>query len=115
MLRSLVPVVAVLAAPALDSLCAQSVYDFNVLNGSDTHPYTLLDGWSYRDMWWHTGDPHGAFMARGVHGQALYIDPTAEMVIARFASFPTAGNAAIDPTSLPAYRALAERLLADPR
>ena len=66
-------------------------------------------------MWWHTGDPHGAFMARGVHGQALYIDPTAEMVIARFASFPTAGNAAIDPTSLPAYRALAERLLADPR
>ena len=48
MLRSLVPVVAVLAAPALDSLCAQSVYDFNVLNGSDTHPYTLLDG---QDNW----------------------------------------------------------------
>jgi hypothetical protein len=73
--------------------------------------YSLLDGWSYRSMWWVTHGAHGAFMARGVHGQALYIDPTAEMVIARFASHPVAGNAANDPTSLPAYQAVAELLL----
>lgn len=77
--------------------------------------YELLPGWSYRSMWWITHDDHGAFAARGVHGQVLYIDPAAEMVIARFASHPTAANAAIDPTSLPAWRALAERLMADPR
>lgn len=72
--------------------------------------YGLLPGWSYRDMWWVTHNPHGAFMARGVHGQALYVDPAAEMVIARFASHPVAGNAANDPTSLPAYEAMARHL-----
>jgi hypothetical protein len=73
--------------------------------------YTLLPGWSYRSMWWITHNDHGAYMARGVYGQALYIDPTADMVIARFASFPVASNAAIDPTSLPAYEALADYLM----
>ncbi|PSN19635.1 6-aminohexanoate hydrolase [filamentous cyanobacterium CCP5] len=73
--------------------------------------YSLLEGWSYRSMWWITHNDHGAFMARGVHGQALYIDPTADMVIARFASHPVAGNAAMDPTSLPAYEALANYLM----
>lgn len=77
--------------------------------------YTLLPGWSYRNMWWITHDAHGAFMARGVHGQALYIDPVAQMVIARFASHPVAGNAANDPTSLPAYEAVARHLLTSHR
>jgi len=62
-------------------------------------------------MWWITHNEHGAFGARGVHGQALYIDPRAEMVIARFASHPVAGNAENDPTSLPAYHALARHFL----
>jgi len=73
--------------------------------------YRLLPGWSYRNMWWVTHNGHDAFMARGVHGQALYIDPLAEMVIARFASHPVAGNAANDPTSLPAFEAVAKHLL----
>jgi CubicO group peptidase (beta-lactamase class C family) len=45
--------------------------------------YALLPGWSYRNMWWVSHNEHGAFSARGVHGQAIYIDPKAEMVIAR--------------------------------
>ena len=73
--------------------------------------YKLLSGWSYRNMWWVTHNAHGAFMARGVHGQALYIDPVAEMVIARFASHPVAANAVNDPTSLPAYEAVARHLM----
>lgn len=73
--------------------------------------YALLKGWSYRAMWWVSHNANGAFMARGVHGQAIYIDPTADMVIARFASHPVAGNAANDPTSLPAYEALARYLM----
>ena len=43
------------------------------------------------------------------------IDPQAEMVIARFASHPLAGNMNLDPTSLPAYRAIADQLLRKPR
>lgn len=73
--------------------------------------YSFLIGWSYRNMWWITHNEHGAFAARGVHGQVLYIDPAAEMVIARYASHPVAKNSAIDPTSLPAYHALAKHLL----
>ncbi|HRD85297.1 MAG TPA: serine hydrolase [Rubrivivax sp.] len=77
--------------------------------------YAQLPGWSYRNMWWVTHNEHGAFAARGVHGQTIYIDPKAEMVIARFASHPVAGNAVIDPTSLPAYHALARRLMSAAR
>ena len=72
--------------------------------------YTTLSGGSYRSMWWLLHNGYGAFAARGVYGQTIYVDPTADMVIVRFASFPTAKNAKIDPTSLPAYQAVAEYL-----
>lgn len=76
--------------------------------------YSQLKGWSYRAMWWVTHNPDGAFMARGVHGQSIYIDPAAEMVIVRFASHPIAANAANDAVTLPAYEAMARYLLAQP-
>ncbi len=77
--------------------------------------YTLLQGWSYRNMWWVTHNEHEAFMARGIYGQSIYIDPKAEMVIARFASHPVAANAGNDPITLPAFHALAKLLMASPR
>lgn len=52
-----------------------------------------------------------AFAAQGVHGQTIYVDPTAEMVLVRLASFPRAQNGFIDPTSLPAYQAVADFLM----
>jgi hypothetical protein len=73
--------------------------------------YKSLEGWSYRNMWWITHNEHGAYTARGVHGQVIYIDPLAEMVIVRLASYPTAANAAIDPFSLPGYHAVAKYLI----
>jgi CubicO group peptidase (beta-lactamase class C family) len=77
--------------------------------------YALLPGWSYRDMWWVSHNDHGAFAARGVHGQAIYVDPKAEMVIARYASHPLAANANNDPTTLPAFDAMGRYLMAHPR
>lgn len=74
--------------------------------------YKLLPDWSYRSMWWISHNKHGAYAARGVHGQTIWIDPKADMVIVRFASNPVAANAENDPTSLPAYRAIAEHLIA---
>lgn len=85
--------------------------------GSNIAPFAASDygkklpGWSYRNMWWVTNNPNGAFMARGVHGQAIYIDPAAEMVIVRVASNPLASNLLIDPMSLPAYQAVADYLI----
>lgn len=73
--------------------------------------YDKLKNWSYRNQWWITNNQDGAFAARGIHGQTIYIDPTAEMVIVRFASHPIAANSANDPYSLPAYQAVADYLI----
>jgi CubicO group peptidase (beta-lactamase class C family) len=62
-------------------------------------------------MWWITHNEHNAYMARGIYGQSIYIDPKAEMVIVRYASHPKAGNAANDPVSLPMYMAVAKALM----
>lgn len=72
--------------------------------------YQTLPNGSYKSMWWVLHNDNGAFAARGVHGQTIYIDPTADMVIVRVASYPQASNSLIDPTSLPAFAALARHL-----
>jgi CubicO group peptidase (beta-lactamase class C family) len=76
--------------------------------------YVTLPGWSYRNQWWVSHNRFGGYTARGIHGQVCYIAPAAEMVIARFASHPTAanGNGPLDRVSLPAYDAIAAHLLA---
>ena len=66
---------------------------------------------SYISQWWVFHIEHSAYAARGVHGQTIYVDPTAEMVLVRLASFPRAQNGLTDPTSLPAYQAVAEHLM----
>jgi CubicO group peptidase (beta-lactamase class C family) len=73
--------------------------------------YTLLPGYSYRNMWWVSHNPLGLFEGRGIHGQRLYIAPKAEMVIARFCSHPIATSAANDPVTLPAFAALGQLLM----
>jgi CubicO group peptidase (beta-lactamase class C family) len=73
----------ILTVPVIDEIMKggslevfnQSVYVASLMN------------WSCRDIWWIPHNEHGAFAARGVHGQTIYIDPTAEMVIVRFASY----------------------------
>jgi len=73
--------------------------------------YPLLPGYSYRNMWWVSHNSLGAFEARGIHGQRLYIAPQAELVIARFCSHPIASSAANDPVTLPAFAALSRMLM----
>ncbi|BAT58843.1 6-aminohexanoate-dimer hydrolase [Variibacter gotjawalensis] len=72
--------------------------------------YPLLKGWAYRNMWWMTNNANGAFVARGIYGQAIYVDPKAEMVVVRYASHPQAANGVNDPVTLPTYEALAKTL-----
>ena len=93
---------------------AQAVSDIRKGGSKDAfeksgHPE--LKGWTYRNMWWMTENKNGAFAARGVHGQTIYIDPAAEMVIVRLASHPVAANSANDAYSLPAYQAIADYLM----
>ena len=76
--------------------------------------YPALTGGSYTSLWWvYPGEDH-VIAARGVHGQTIYVDFTARMVIVRFASFPRSENPLIDPTSIPAFRAVAQYLKSTP-
>ena len=50
-------------------------------------------------------------MTTGLKYSEDYSAPEAEMVLVRFASHPEAKNSKIDPTSLPAFHAVAEYLI----
>ena len=73
--------------------------------------YKMLPGYSYRNMWWVGHNTHQTFEARGIHGQRIYIDPVAEMVIVKFSSHPIAANGASDPVTYRAFQALANHLM----
>lgn len=51
---------------------------------------TWLPQGRYHNKWYQTGAASGAFFALGIHGQWLYVDPRAEMVVAKFSSQPDA-------------------------
>ena len=80
-------------------------------NRGDAFHYKTINS-DMLGQWWVLHNDHRAYAARGVHGQTIYVDPTAEMVLVRLSSFPRAQNGFIDPTSLPAYQAVAEYLIA---
>lgn len=80
-----------------------------IVKGGDPAAFTKagypgLEGGNYGSQWWHRAG--GQVLALGIHGQGIYIDPAAELVIARFASHPTASNRGINPVTIPAYDAL---------
>jgi CubicO group peptidase (beta-lactamase class C family) len=55
----------------------------------------MNQGYSYHHQWWMTHNKHGAYHSLGYGGQMLYIALAAELVIAKFSSYPTptpAGN-----------------------
>ncbi len=67
---------------------------------------------AYRNQFWKTGNANGAFFGVGIHGQYVYIDPTAEVVIAKLSSHPrplVEGNSEI---TLLGFAAIVEGLAA---
>ena len=64
---------------------------------------------SYRSNWRISGNDHGAYSAIGIHGQMVYVDPVADMVIAKLSSQPTAGSRTAGANTRRAAQALAER------
>jgi CubicO group peptidase (beta-lactamase class C family) len=47
---------------------------------------------SYRNQFWLTGDEHGCFYGVGIHGQYVWMDPSADVVIAKLSSLPEADD-----------------------
>lgn len=64
----------------------------DILSNGDRAAWTrgdmaaLLPEGRYRSNWYLTGNAHGAWCAIGIHGQWLYIDPAAQLVIAKMSS-----------------------------
>ncbi|HET6620895.1 MAG TPA: serine hydrolase [Dongiaceae bacterium] len=72
----------------------------------------FLPNGRYRSQWYMIGNDSGAYCAIGIHGQWIYIDPKAEMVIAKLSSQPLPLEDATDHLLLAAFAAIANALRA---
>jgi CubicO group peptidase (beta-lactamase class C family) len=70
------------------------------------YAHLLKDG-SYRNQWYQSGMPSRAFLAAGIHGQWLYVNPATEVVIARLSSQNDPVDDRLDQQTLALFRALA--------
>ncbi|MEX1107477.1 MAG: serine hydrolase [Dongiaceae bacterium] len=52
-------------------------------------------GHAYSRQWWVRNVATGAAMARGIHGQLVYVDPPRALVAVKLSSWPTARNLAL--------------------
>lgn len=50
--------------------------------------YDYLSGYTYRDQWWLPPGPTRPLSAWGIHGQLLWVDPEAELVVATHSGGP---------------------------
>ncbi|TIP12994.1 serine hydrolase [Mesorhizobium sp.] len=60
----------------------------------------------YRNKWYQTGAESGAFCGIGIHGQWLYVDPKAEVVIAKMSSQPEPVDEPLDVEIVAFFKAL---------
>jgi len=67
--------------------------------------HLLKDG-SYRNQWYQSGMPNRAFLAIGIHGQWLYVNPATEVVIVRFSSQDEPLDDRLDQQTLALFRAI---------
>jgi CubicO group peptidase (beta-lactamase class C family) len=70
----------------------------------------FLPAGRYRSQWYMIGNASGAHCAIGIHGQWIYIDPAAEMVIAKLSSQPLPVDEAANHLLLAAFDAIAQSL-----
>lgn len=68
-------------------------------------------GCSYVNQFWLTNNEHGAFSAIGIHGQNVYVDPTAKMVIAKNSSHTEAEGDLLEQDFFFAAHALSKYLI----
>lgn len=50
--------------------------------------FAEMEGFTYNSYWYQANDKDGTFFAMGIHGQFLYLNPTKNLIIVKFASQP---------------------------
>jgi CubicO group peptidase (beta-lactamase class C family) len=76
-------------------------------------PWYTEVGHSYHDQWWSFKNAHQGVSAIGVHGQFIYIDPVAHMIVVKQSSHPEAEGTSNDVDGPLIWQAIAERLMQD--
>ncbi len=74
-------------------------------------PWYHTVGYAYHDQWWTLNNAHKAVSAIGIHGQYIYIDPVARVVIVKQTSDPNAEGPVTDVETPAAMNAIAEHLM----
>ncbi|BCJ46232.1 6-aminohexanoate-dimer hydrolase [Actinoplanes ianthinogenes] len=74
--------------------------------GADYPPY-----YGYANQWWTLGG--GAFTGLGIHGQLLWVDPDADVVVVKTSAWPTADDPDRDAETVAAVTALVRHLRRD--
>jgi CubicO group peptidase (beta-lactamase class C family) len=69
------------------------------------------DHYGYANLWWTL--PGTAFTGLGIHGQYLFVDPAADVVIVKFSAWPTQDDERRDAETVTALRRIAAHLAAD--
>ncbi|MGF7005457.1 serine hydrolase domain-containing protein [Aminobacter sp. BE322] len=64
----------------------------------------------YRNKWYQTGNASGAYCGIGIHGQWLYVDPKAEVVIAKMSSQALPVDDPLDLDNVAFFEALCARV-----
>ncbi len=83
----------------------------NADHGLFAEPYTqAAPNGAYRNQFWVEDVAKKAFMARGVFGQLIYIDPTQQMVVVKLSSWPEFTSVPRLLTALNAIHAIADEL-----
>ncbi|MGB5705889.1 MAG: serine hydrolase [Arenicellales bacterium] len=68
----------------------------------------LLPKGAYRNKWYQIGDSDRCFMALGIHGQWLYVNPATSVVIAKLSSQPDPVNETLDLQHLKVFNHLSK-------
>jgi len=71
----------------------------------------LIPRGHYRSKWYKIGNEHDAFCAIGIHGQWIYVDPAAEVVIVKVSSQPLAVDDPMDKLTLAGFHGLCSALV----
>ncbi|GLP97102.1 serine hydrolase domain-containing protein [Paraferrimonas sedimenticola] len=78
--------------------------------GGYSYDGAVLEGWSYKNQFWHSMNENKAYTALGIFGQWIYVDPTANVVVVRQASQVESLNDPNDAEMLSAINAIIKAL-----
>ncbi|HSY86640.1 MAG TPA: serine hydrolase, partial [Verrucomicrobiae bacterium] len=88
----------------------------DIRNNGDAGPWQrseaakLAPKGRYRSKWYVLGNDHGAFCGIGIHGQWVYVDPAAEITIAKLSSQPLPVDDPTDFLILAGFEAIGKAL-----